>query len=90
MVYTFACTIGSFINEDWEIIERVIDFKVLDEDEHKGLYAGKAFANSASGIGGFNKMSPTSVMITCHLPLFSTRLASLPTMPQQMISSLQL
>ena len=33
MVYTFACTIGSFVNEDWELIERVVDFKVLEDKE---------------------------------------------------------
>ena len=73
MVYTFACTIGTFINEDWEIIERVIDFKVLDEDEHKGLYAGKAFADSASGIGGFNKISPGLAIINCLTNFIFTR-----------------
>ena len=66
MVYTFACTIGTFIDEDWEIVERVIDFKVLDEDEHKGLYAGKAFADSASGVGGFNRISPVLAINNCQ------------------------
>jgi hypothetical protein len=51
MVYTFACTIGCFINEDWEIIECVVDFKPLEDKEHQGLYGGKAFADGASKIG---------------------------------------
>jgi hypothetical protein len=57
MVYTFACTVGCFINDDWEIIERVIDFKPLEDKEHEGLYGGKAFADSARKIGGLDKIS---------------------------------
>jgi hypothetical protein len=57
MVYTFACSVGCFINDDWEIIERVIDFKPLEDKEHEGLYAGKAFAGGARKIGGLNKIS---------------------------------
>ena len=57
MVYTFACTVGCFINDDWEIIERVIDFKPLEDKEHKGLYSGKAFADGACRIGGLDKIS---------------------------------
>jgi len=47
MVYTFVCTIACFINDDWEITERVINFKPLEDKEHEGLYGGKAFANGA-------------------------------------------
>lgn len=57
MVYTFACTIGRFVDEDWEIIERVVDFKPLETKEHQGLYGGKAFADGASKIGSLNKIS---------------------------------
>jgi hypothetical protein len=57
MVYTFACTVGCFINDDWEIIERVIDFKPLEDKEHEGLYGGKAFADGARKIGGLDKIS---------------------------------
>ena len=56
MVYTFACTIGCFINKDWEIIERIIDFKPLDDKEHQGLYGGKAFADGACKIGSLDKI----------------------------------
>jgi hypothetical protein len=57
MVFTFACTVSSFINEDWELIEHVVDFKPLEDKEHEGLYAGKAFVNGARKRGGLNKMS---------------------------------
>ncbi|KAF8228390.1 hypothetical protein L208DRAFT_1291603, partial [Tricholoma matsutake] len=56
MVYTFARTIGCFINDDWELIERVIDFKPLGEKEHQGLYGGKAFVDVMREIGGFDKI----------------------------------
>lgn len=56
MVYTFAGTVGCFINDDWELIERVIDFKPLGEKEHQGLYGGKAFVNAMSEIGGLDKI----------------------------------
>ena len=57
MVYTFACTIGSFINEDWELIERVVNFKVLEDKEHEGIHGGKAFVESTCKIRSFDKIS---------------------------------
>lgn len=65
MVYTFACTIACFINDDWEIIERVIDFKPLEDKEHEGLYNGKAFADGACKIGGLDK-----IRLLVPLPMF--------------------
>jgi hypothetical protein len=56
MVYTFACTIGSFINEDWELIEHIVDFKPLEDKEHEGIYAGHAFVNGAKKWGGLDKI----------------------------------
>lgn len=60
MVHSFACVLGSFIDNDWNIIEWVVDFKVLEDKEHKGLHGGKAFADSACGIGCFNKISASN------------------------------
>lgn len=56
MTYTFACTIASFIDEDWNLVERIIDFKALEEKEHQGWYAAKAFVQGARGIGSLNKI----------------------------------
>ena len=56
MVYTFACTIGSFINDDWELIECVVDFKPLNNKEHQGTHAGLSFINSARQHGGLDKI----------------------------------
>jgi hypothetical protein len=55
MVYTFACTIGSCVNEDWELIQHVVDFALQDK-EHEGLYAGKAFVDSICKRGGLDKI----------------------------------
>lgn len=57
MVYTFACTIGCFINNDWKLIEHVVDFKLLDDKEHKGIFAGLAFVNGAAARGGLKQIS---------------------------------
>ena len=65
MVYTFACTIACFINDDWEIIERVIDFKPLEDKEHEGLYGGKAFADGACKIGGLDKIGLSISLFSC-------------------------
>jgi hypothetical protein len=48
MVYTFACTIASFINEDWELIQHVVDFKLLEDKEHEGVQGGFALMNGAT------------------------------------------
>lgn len=58
MVHTFACVVGSFIDEDWNLIERVIDFKILEDKEHSGIHGRRALVNSCCKVGGFNKMSP--------------------------------
>src|ERR1700678_3531232 len=59
MVYTFACTIGSSIDEDWELITYVVNFMPLEDKQHEGLYAGKAFADGARERGALNKICHT-------------------------------
>jgi hypothetical protein len=56
MTYSFACTMACFVNDDWEIIKRVVDFNSLAEKEHQGLYGGKAFVNSACSVGSLDKI----------------------------------
>ncbi|KAJ6614974.1 hypothetical protein B0H10DRAFT_1712066, partial [Mycena sp. CBHHK59/15] len=36
MMFTFAGTIGSWISEDWELVERVLDFHPIEDKEHEG------------------------------------------------------
>lgn len=70
MVYTFACTIASFINDDWNIIERVVDFKPLEDKEHGGVLGGMAFINGAQQRGGLDKMSRHGLTFEwCHFYL---------------------
>ena len=64
MVYMFACSVGCFVNGDWEIIEHVIDFKPLEEKEHEGLYGGKAFVDGACKIGSLDKISQIGDFVT--------------------------
>lgn len=56
MVYTFSCTIGLFISSDWELISYLVDFKPLEDKEHKGLYAGKALVDGARACGCLDKI----------------------------------
>ncbi|KAF8142376.1 hypothetical protein K438DRAFT_1450176, partial [Mycena galopus ATCC 62051] len=37
MMFTFCGTIGSWITEDWELVERVLDFHPIEDKEHEGL-----------------------------------------------------
>ncbi|KAF7794098.1 hypothetical protein EIP86_005228 [Pleurotus ostreatoroseus] len=57
MVFTFAGTIASFVNKDWELIERLVSFQHLDDNDHKGEYAAKVFVNGAAKREGLDKMS---------------------------------
>ncbi|KAF8236747.1 hypothetical protein L208DRAFT_1108737, partial [Tricholoma matsutake] len=43
MVYMFARMITCFINDDWQIVEHIIDFRPLENKEHEGFFAGKVF-----------------------------------------------
>lgn len=70
MVYTFACTIALFIDDDWNIIEQVVDFKPLEDKEHEGVLGGMAFVNGAQQRGGLDKMSRHGLTFKqCHFYL---------------------
>ncbi|KAI1797442.1 hypothetical protein LXA43DRAFT_847010, partial [Ganoderma leucocontextum] len=36
MVFTFAGTLAHFIDDDWNLVETLIDFYHLQDDDHKG------------------------------------------------------
>lgn len=57
MVFTFAGTMASFINDEWEICERLVDFHHIEDKEHEGIYAAKAFIKTAASRGGLHKIS---------------------------------
>ena len=61
MIYTFAGTIASFIDDDWQLVERLIDFRHLLDDEHEGVNAAKAFMESGGKRGSLDKISRLAI-----------------------------
>ncbi|KAF5378354.1 hypothetical protein D9615_002986 [Tricholomella constricta] len=57
MMFSFAGTIASWITDDWELIERVIDFHPLEDKEHEGEYAAKGLAKLLSDLGILEKIT---------------------------------
>jgi hypothetical protein len=57
MTHSYAGTVAFFINSNWLLVERVVDFKVVGELEHQAAYAAYNFMESARKRGGGNKMS---------------------------------
>ena len=57
MVFTFAGTLANFIDDDWSLIERPVDFYHIEDREHEGVHAAQAFVKSAAARGGLNKIS---------------------------------
>jgi hypothetical protein len=55
-MFTFSGTIASWINEDWELVERVIDFHPIVDKEHEGEFAAKAMAKALSDMGILEKI----------------------------------
>ncbi|TBU37033.1 hypothetical protein BD309DRAFT_974788 [Dichomitus squalens] len=60
MVFTFAGTLAHFIDDDWNLIERLVDFYHIQDDEHKGEQAAQVFVKSGAKRGGLNKICTTS------------------------------
>lgn len=67
MIFTFAGTLAHFINSNWEMVERVVDFCHLEEKDHTGPHAAKAFVWSASKCGGLNKISHSHTSCSIEL-----------------------
>ncbi|KAF8226406.1 hypothetical protein L208DRAFT_1301910, partial [Tricholoma matsutake] len=63
MVYTFACTIGSFVNDYWELIQHIVDF--VQDKKYEGLNAGKAFVDSIRKRGGLDKICSFCFAVEC-------------------------
>lgn len=70
MTYSFACSGASFINDNWDLICRIIDFKPLEDKEHGGVLGGLAFVNGAQKRGGLDKMSTVSVSWSVVTPAY--------------------
>ncbi|KAF8330255.1 hypothetical protein F5887DRAFT_895877, partial [Amanita rubescens] len=61
MIYTFSCTAAFYINDDWELIEHIVDFKPLEVKEHEGIHAGYAFFAGARQRGGLSKICDRNI-----------------------------
>ena len=57
MVFTFAGTIAHFIDNDWQLIECMVNFYHIQDKDHEREWAAKAFINTAAERGGLDKMS---------------------------------
>ncbi|KAF7328569.1 Dimer-Tnp-hAT domain-containing protein [Mycena venus] len=57
MMFTFAGTIASWVSEDWQLIERVIDFHPIGDKEHEGVYAAASLAKRLSELDILEKIS---------------------------------
>lgn len=73
MMFTFAGTIGSWITEDWELVERVLDFHPIEDKEHEGEYAGAFMAKRLSELQVLEKISRSYsdsrlISLRCALP----------------------
>jgi hypothetical protein len=68
MIFTFAGTIAQFIDDDWQLIERLVDFYHIQDKEHEGQWAGKAFVTSATERGSADKICRISPRCTRHSP----------------------
>lgn len=55
MVFLFAGTIAHWIDDDWNLVERLINFHAMGDKEHAG--AAKAFVRWAADCGGLRKIS---------------------------------
>ena len=66
MVFTFAGTITSFIDEDWQLIERMVNFYHIQDKDHEGEWAAKAFIKTAAERGGLDKISIHAHLVFPH------------------------
>lgn len=63
MMFSFTGTVANWITEDWQLVERVIDFHPIEEKEHEGVYAAVAFAKSTSQYRVLEKISYLQKML---------------------------
>ncbi|KAJ7753923.1 hypothetical protein DFH07DRAFT_773938 [Mycena maculata] len=68
--YHLCRTIPSWITSDWELVERVIDFHAIADEEHEGKYAGLGLAKQLAELQVIEKIpaaldnaSPNDVLI---------------------------
>jgi hypothetical protein len=57
MTFSFSRTIANFIDNEWNLVERLIDFSYVDIDDHQAAGAAASFVKSAAKRGGLEKIS---------------------------------
>lgn len=57
MRFTFAGSIAGWIDNDWNLVERVIDFHPIADKEHEGEYAAIGLAKVLQDLGILDKIS---------------------------------
>ena len=56
-MFTFTSTIASWIDNDWQMIEHMVNFYHIQDKDHEGEWAAKTFVNMEVERGGLDKMS---------------------------------
>ena len=57
MMFAFAGTIATWINDDWNLIKRVIGFSQVDRHEHTGSGSVRVLFEAMQNIGSASKIS---------------------------------
>jgi hypothetical protein len=66
MMFAFAGTIATWIDDDWNLVERVVGFNQVDRHEHTGSGSARVLFEVMKNIGTASKMS-TFRPLTFHL-----------------------
>lgn len=66
MTFSFSGTILNWINDSWELIERVVDFHCITEKEHTGVYGAVGLAKALCEFDVLDKISSS---ITSNSPV---------------------
>ena len=64
MIFTFSGSIAHFIDNNWNLVEWLVDFHEVGDKEHAGVYAAKAFVKSAADCGSLKKICQLIYYVT--------------------------
>ena len=57
MVFMFAGNMANWIDDDWQMIEHMVNLYHIQDKDHEGEWVAKVFVNTAAERGGLDKMS---------------------------------
>ena len=66
MMFAFAGTIATWIDDDWNLVERVVGFCQVDRHEHTGSGSAKVLFEAMRDVGTASKISTLSSFIPQH------------------------